>query len=167
MSKRIIPCWLPETQIIRHAAGLRWLGRFLDHPGLWQRNRRSVSGAVGVGLFWAFLPVPTQMLPAAATAALLRVHLPLSLALTWVANPVTMPVVFYGNYRLGTWLLQAKPATFDPEWNWVWVLNRLAVVWPPLLLGSLVAASAVATLGYIGTRVYWRLRIVRRWRHRA
>ena len=167
MPKKIIPRWLPEAQSIRHAAALQWLGRFLDHPGLWQLNRRSVSGAVGVGLFWAFLPVPTQMLPAAATATLLRVHLPLSLALTWVANPVTMPMVFYANYRLGAWLLQAEPATFELEWNWAWVLNRLAVVWLPLLLGSLVAAMAVATLGYVGTRVYWRLRIARRWRRRA
>jgi uncharacterized protein (DUF2062 family) len=104
------------------------------------------------------------MLPAAACAALLRVNLPLSLALTWVANPLTMPLVFYLNYRLGTWLLHASPEAPDPEWNWDWdwVVIRLAAVWQPLLLDSLAAATVVATLGYVGMRAYWRLRAARR-----
>lgn len=162
MPKKIIQRWIPDPRVVRSTPALRWLGGYLEHPGLWVFNRRSISGAVGVGLFWAFLPTPTQMLPAAATAAMLRVNLPLSLALTWVANPFTMPAMFYFNYRLGVWLLQTAPEAFDPEWSWAWVFNRLVAVWQPLLLGSLAAAITAATLGYIGTHVYWRLHIARR-----
>ena len=158
---------MPDPQTVRNAPALRWLRCYLDYPGLWYFNRRSVSGAVGVGLFWAFIPTPTQMLPAAASGALLRVNLPLSLALTWVANPFTMPAMFYFNYRLGVWLLRAVPEAFELEWSWAWVFNRLAAIWQPLLLGSLAAATTAATLGYIGTRVYWRLRVARMWRRRG
>ena len=81
MTRKIIRRYLPDAAQLRTHPRLRLFSRWLQSANLWHLNRRSVPGAVAVGLFWAFIPSPTQLLPAAATAIALRVNLPLSLAL--------------------------------------------------------------------------------------
>jgi uncharacterized protein (DUF2062 family) len=161
MPKKFIQRWLPDPRRLRARRSLRLFGRWLDHANLWALNRRSASGACAVGLFWAFIPSPTQMLPAAACAIALRVNLPLSVALVWVANPFTMPPMFYFNYRLGAWLLgaPARPFVFEP--SWAWLMQELGAIWPPLLLGSVMAATVAALAGYAGMQAFWRRRMRR------
>ncbi|WP_159217560.1 DUF2062 domain-containing protein, partial [Klebsiella pneumoniae] len=77
----------------------------LYNPNLWCLNRRSAAGAFAVGLFMAFVPLPSQMIMAAGLAIVLGVNLPLSIALVWITNPITMPVIFYFTYKLGAWLM--------------------------------------------------------------
>jgi len=67
-----------------------WLVALFDDPVLWHLNRRSVAGAVAVGLFVGWLPLPGQMLVAAMLAALVRVHVPLSVVMVWFTNPLTV-----------------------------------------------------------------------------
>jgi uncharacterized protein (DUF2062 family) len=166
MARKIIRRYLPDAQRLRAHRGLRLFGRWLQHPGLWQLNRRSVSGACAVGLFWAFIPSPTQMLPAALTAMLARVNLPLSVALVWVANPLAMPPMFYFNYRVGVWLLDLPERPFRMELSWAWLGRELGAVWEPLAIGSLAVASGAALLGYFGMRVFWQVQVTRAWTRR-
>jgi uncharacterized protein (DUF2062 family) len=48
-----------------------------------------------VGLFCAFIPVPFQMLLAAPSAIIFSANLPVSIALVWITNPITMPPIFF------------------------------------------------------------------------
>jgi uncharacterized protein (DUF2062 family) len=59
---------LPDSDTIRAMRGLGPFQRWLQHPNLWCLNRRSVSGAVAVGLFCGLIPGPLQMLGAALVA---------------------------------------------------------------------------------------------------
>jgi uncharacterized protein (DUF2062 family) len=136
----------------------RRLVRHLDRAGLWSLDRAAASAACAIGVFWAFIPLPSQMLPAAATAALLRANLPVTLAWVWIANPLTMPPIFYGNYRLGLWLLGRPAGDLTFEWTWGWLKSELAGVGPPLFLGSVVAGGVAAALGYLLVRGLWRRR---------
>jgi len=52
---------------------MQWVKEKLADPMLWHLNRRSVAGAVALGLFIGWLPIPMQMLIAALLAATLRV----------------------------------------------------------------------------------------------
>ncbi len=166
MTRKIIRRYLPDAAQMRTHPRLRLFSRWLRSANLWHLNCRSVPGAVAVGLFWAFIPSPTQMLPAAATAIALRVNLPLSVALVWIANPFTMAPMFYFNYRVGTWLLDRPERAFSFELSWDWLTRELSALWQPLLLGSCVAATYAAVLGYFGMRALWRLQVVRAWKHR-
>ena len=107
------------------------------------------------------------MLPAVATAIALRVNLPLSLALSWVANPFTMPPMFYINYRIGTWLLGRPERPFSIELSWDWLTRELSLLWQPLFLGSVVVATCAAAFGFCSVHTLWRLQVAHAWSRRA
>ena len=52
-------------------------GSILHDANLWHLNRRSASGAFGIGLFFAFWPFPFQMILVVMMAIPLRVNIPL------------------------------------------------------------------------------------------
>ena len=162
MPKRIIKRYLPDPYKVRDHKHLRFFGQLLHDPNLWHLNRRSVSGAFSVGLFAAFIPVPFHMVLAAAGAILWRVNLPISVVLVWINNPITMPPIFYFAYKLGAWLLGTSPnENIHFEVSFQWIIDQLATIWQPFLLGCLVLGSVSAVLGNVVVRLLWRLHVVR------
>lgn len=162
MPKKIIKRYMPEPHKIREHRSLSFLGDILHDPGLWHMNRRSVSGAFAVGLFFAWVPVPFQMALAALVAVPFRVNLPISVALVWITNPLTMPPMFYAAYLLGTVLLGTEPMAFEFELSWEWLKHGLGHIWEPFLLGCGVLGVISAALGYAGMRGIWRYHLIRR-----
>ena len=168
MPKKLIKRYMPDHHRIREHKYLRFFGSLLHDPNLWHLNRRSASGAFAVGLFMAFVPVPFQMLLAAGGAILFRVNLPLSVALVWLTNPLTMAPIFYFTYQLGLGLLGTPPRTegFHFELSYDWLVSELGSLWEPFLLGCFVAGSVSALVGYMTIRGLWRLHLVRHYRAR-
>ncbi|MEL0049239.1 MAG: DUF2062 domain-containing protein, partial [Gammaproteobacteria bacterium] len=68
---------VPSREKLREISALRPVAHLLHRSELWHLNRRSVSGAAFVGLFSAFIPLPSQMLLAALIAVVFRVNLPI------------------------------------------------------------------------------------------
>ena len=94
----------PNRAQVRQHKQLRVFGRRLQDPALWHLNRRSVAGAFAVGMFVMYLPPLGQLLIAAAGAIAFRVNLPISVALVWITNPVTIPPMYYFAYLVGSWM---------------------------------------------------------------
>ena len=91
---------MPDHEKIRQHPQLNKLfGTLLHDPNLLHLNRRSISGAFFIGMFWAFMPMPFQMIPAAALAIYFRTNLPISIGLVWFTNPITIPPFFYFCYK--------------------------------------------------------------------
>ncbi|MGB7934177.1 MAG: DUF2062 domain-containing protein [Gammaproteobacteria bacterium] len=166
MPKKLIKRYLPDHQTLRTHRHLQVFGARLHDPNLWHLNRRSASGAFAVGLFVAFVPIPLQMLLAAALAILARVNLPVSVALVWITNPITLPPVFYICYRVGAWILNEPGPAPNFEFSMEWLQSELAFIWQPFLLGSLLTGIASAVLGYCTVRGLWRLNLTRYHRRR-
>lgn len=163
MPRKFIRNLMPDPDVIRRQKALKIFGNVLYNPNLWSLNRRSASGAFAVGLFMAFMPLPSQMIMAAGAAIACSVNLPLSVALVWISNPVTMPLMFYLAYKVGTWLLNTPPQPFHFELSWQYVLNQMNTMGPPFLVGCFVCAIVAAALGYFGIRGLWRYSVVRSW----
>jgi len=144
----------------------RRLVDLFDKPALWHLNRRSVAGAVAVGLFVGWLPLPGQMLIAALLAALLRVHVPLSVVMVWFTNPLTVAPLGYVAWRTGSMLLDEPEPREPMEASIATLLAQLGDAWPVLLTGSLFCAALSAVLGFFLTLLAWRIVTVRRWRQR-
>ncbi len=166
MPKKLIKRYMPDHRQIREHKHLRMFGTLLHDPNLWHLNRRSAAGAFAVGLFCAFLPIPMQMVVAAAAAILFRVNLPISVALVWITNPLTMAPIYYFAYRLGAWVMGQSLQEFPGEFSFEQILNGLGSVWFPLLLGCFILSSLSAIVGYFGIRGLWRLYVVRQWRRK-
>ena len=124
---------------------------------LWNFSRRKVAGAFFIGFFWMMIPMPFQMVPATITAIYFGANLPIALALVWITNPLTMPFIFYANYRLGVFILGGDPISFGHLQGWQSVLAATN----PLLLGSLISGMILGIVGYLAvSQIY--IRIVRR-----
>jgi uncharacterized protein (DUF2062 family) len=160
MPRHLIKRYAPDQDVIRNHKHLRMFGRLLHDPNLWHLNRRSVSGALAVGLFWAFIPIPFQMVAAAATAIPTRVNLPLSVVLVWITNPVTMPAMFYFNYVVGTWILGSSGHHPETAMTMEYLVEGMAQIWRPLFCGSLLCGAIAAVIGYFAMRLLWRFHVL-------
>ncbi|MDP2229169.1 MAG: DUF2062 domain-containing protein [Moraxellaceae bacterium] len=182
MPKHIIRRYLPHPErIIRHPA-LRFLGARLADPSVWHLNKRSAAGATFWGLWCAFLPMPLQMLPAAAAALLFRVNLPLCVVLVWVSNPLTVIPLLWLVYLVGSLLLgQPIPDTAEIRQLVIELKNALEGMFSdsatgnaatlaqhlePLLLGTLVTGLLFGSVGYVLMRLYWRWHVIHAWQVR-
>ncbi|MGO3345421.1 MAG: DUF2062 domain-containing protein [Marinomonas sp.] len=165
MPKRYLKKFIPNPEKLKESKALRLLGKQIYEPDLWHLNRRSVARAFFNGLFWAFIPMPLQMVVSALLAIPLRANIPLSIALVWITNPLTMPFVFYFNYKVGSWLVgddSGKDFHLSVEWIWA----KLEHIWVPLYVGSIASGLSFAILAYIITLLVWRIQVVKRWKER-
>ena len=144
----------------------RVFGDLLHNPNLWHLNRYSVAWGVSVGLFMAFVPLPGQMVLAAAAAIVIGCNLPIAVVVVWVSNPITIPPLFYAAYKTGAWLLDWTPHRIKFELSMEWVLNELGEVWEPLLLGCLVLGILSAAIGHAAVRIIWRIHVSQSWSER-
>jgi hypothetical protein len=157
---------MPDPHTIREHKYLRWMGSRLHATDLWHINRHSTSKAVAVGLFCAWIPVPFQMILAALGALTIRANLPVSVALVWLTNPLTMPPMFYGAYRLGVWILGRPDRPFNFELTWQWLGSELLQIWQPFLLGCGLLAICSSVGGYWLTQGLWRWHVGKAWQLR-
>ena len=164
MPKKFFKKWMPDSNRIKNHPHLnKVFGKLLHDPNLLHLNRRSVSGAFFVGLFMAFVPLPSQMILAAGIAIWVRVNLPLSVGLVWVSNPFTMPPLFYFAYKVGAWTLNVPVTDWNFELSWAWFGTELAAKWEPFLLGCFICGVVSGFLGFVLIRLIWRINIGSRW----
>ncbi|WP_251976499.1 DUF2062 domain-containing protein [Salinicola avicenniae] len=167
MSRRWLQRYIPSQERLQRTRSLRFMHHMLGDPTLWMLSRRSVANACMVGLFAAMLPIPGQMLVAAFGAYCLRGNLPLSVSLVWLTNPLTMPVVFYFNYRVGAWLLDTPARAVPDHITTAWIAEKMADIVVPLFVGSFAVGLALAITSNLLIRVIWRWQVSRSWRRRA
>ncbi|MEM0955921.1 MAG: DUF2062 domain-containing protein [Pseudomonadota bacterium] len=166
MPKNVLKRYMPTPAKLKQIRGLRMLGDWLYQPNLWHINRSSASRAFFLGPFLAFTPLPIQMVLAAIFAVPVRANLPLSVALSWMNNPLTFAPLFYFAYRVGTAVLGAPTQELAFELSWDWISTSLLAVWQPFLLGCLISGFFFGSLGFFSVQLLWRWRAVQRWEAR-
>lgn len=167
MPKELIKKYIPKPEQLKNIRGLGWLEKHLFDPALWHIHRRPLGKAMFIGLFWAWVPMPFQMLPAAIMAILLRANAPVALALVWISNPITYAPIFYvgyfvGAHILGLPLMPASEFSFSLEW----LGSTLEHIWQPLYLGCLLMGVLTGTLAWFAMNFAWRQSVRKRWRER-
>lgn len=166
LARKILKRYMPDAHTVREHKHLQFFGTLLHDANLWHMNRESVSRAFAIGLFWAFIPIPFQMIPSAALAIYFRANLVISVALVWISNPLTMPPLYYFCYLVGTWIIGAPQQNVVFEMTWEWLTHELLTIWQPFLLGCLIVGGVLSVLGYFGMHGFWRWHVVRNWERR-
>jgi hypothetical protein len=148
--------YIPDVDTVRSSRLVAPFGGGLRHPNLWCVNRKSVPGAVAIGLFCGLIPGPLQMIGALLFAIALRKNIPVSLLVTLYTNPITIVPLYLLAYGYGQLPLGATHGAmpFEPfVWNWsniggslrefgVWALG----LGKPLAIGLVALAITLAPL---------------------
>jgi len=163
MPRRIIQKFIPDPHRIVQQKGLRWLAPIVNDSNLFHLNRHSVSLAFFVGIFIAFLPIPSQMIVAALISLWVRCNLPIAISLVWITNPITMAPIFLGNYLVGSWLLRTEAIEFTLSLDLEWWRTEGVKMWKPLIVGSLATGILVGAISYISIFKAWRWHVQRSW----
>ncbi|MFI0471466.1 DUF2062 domain-containing protein [Halomonas sp. HMF6819] len=166
MPRRFLQRYMPKPDTLRRQRSLRFMAPLIADPGLWLLTRKSVANAFSVGIFCALLPIPLQMMLAALGARIGRCNLALSVSLVWITNPLTMPVIFYFNYRVGTFLMGAPVREAPSRISTRWLAEQMHDILPPLFLGSIVTAVVLAVLANVTIRLLWRWHVSYNWKRR-
>ena len=167
MAKKFFRKYVPHSDVITSNRWIQLLGPRLQEPSLWHINRRSCSMAVAIGVFCAFVPVPFQMLIAAILAIWLRAAILVAVPMVWISNPITMGPMFYFCYLLGIEILGHETQNFHFELSFDWLLNSLAEIWEPFLLGCAAAGIGCSLAAFLLVRILWHLHIVSHIKARA
>lgn len=176
MPRKLFRKYLAHKDVLLAKPWLAPFRRWLAHPGLWHLNRRSVAGAVAIGLFAGLIPGPFQMLGALLLAVPLRRNVAVALATTLYTNPLTIVPLYalaYGYGRLllgGRWNEERAPF----EWDWTDFVGSLEALWhwtlglgKPLAVGLVALALTLALLGYVAVDLGWRAYVAASRRKRA
>jgi uncharacterized protein (DUF2062 family) len=174
--RKFLRKWMPDAEAVRSHRLVAPFARWLSHPNLWHLNRRSVPGAVAIGLFSGLVPGPLQMLTALALIIPLRKNLPVALLATFYTNPLTIVPLYLVAYQYGALLLGAGTGVGHlPTWEMDWsdwgasfqaLLDWMTALGKPLGVGLVALACTLAAAGYVAARVGWRLYVILAWRAR-
>ena len=177
MARKFFRKHLPDLDTVRASRLVAPFAGWLHHPNLWCLNRRSVPGAVAIGLFCGLIPGPLQMLGALLMAIPLRKNIPVALLVTLYTNPLTIVPLYLIAYGYGQLLLGATQGAvpFEPFlWDWGDIGGSLRefAAWAmalgkPLAIGLVALALTLAAVGYFVTEIAWRAYVILAWRGRA
>ena len=117
-------------------------------------NRKSVSKAIFVGLFWAFIPMPMQMLAVLATTPFIKFNVPLALSVVWLSNPITMPPMYYMEYLTGNFIL-GREGIESVEMTVDWFKENLENIFVPLYVGTAFYSIVVSSTIYFVINQLW------------
>ena len=145
------------------------------HSELWRFTRRSVPRGVALGLFVGiFLLVPGVQIAGAALLALpVRANVPLGIAMTFLSNPATTPLIlalslYIGNAMLGRSADVSRVMSMIEHHasvrQWAsWLFSDAA---PALVFGLFAVAVVSAAVGYLVSGWIWQAHVARKWRAR-
>lgn len=166
---------LPTREELEGNRFIRPVAHLLLRPALWRFTRRSVPRAVGIGLFVGVLVMLPGIQPVAAAFAAIpfRANVPLTVAVTFLTNPLTTPLILMGSLWVGSDLFgfPADPGSMMQmihegaslaQW-WSWLLSSAA---PAMVSGLLVLSTVCGLAGYCVAGIAWRLWISEKWRRR-
>ncbi|WP_054692794.1 DUF2062 domain-containing protein [Desulfosarcina cetonica] len=124
-------------------------------------NPHYIAMGMGLGIFVSILPIiPLQTLVAVGLAYLFRGSKSAAALGTWLSNPLTIPLVYYANYKLGCLLLGYEATlnniTFD-SFSQLMALG-IDVTWAMLVGGALIGAVLGIMAYFITLRIFVTIR---------
>lgn len=128
-------------------------GQMLVRMRQLEGNPHTIALGTAVGVFISITPIiPLQTVVAVALAFLVRGSKSAAALGTWLSNPLTIPVVYYADYKLGCIVLGCKKTLDSIAFDSFAQLMELGleVTWA-MIIGSLVIGSIAAIVAYFVT----------------
>ncbi|MCG6911294.1 MAG: DUF2062 domain-containing protein [Deltaproteobacteria bacterium] len=125
---------------------------FLTHLRDLQGDPQYIAMGMAIGVFIAFTPtIPFHTVLALCLAFILKGSKPAAAIGVWLSNPVTIPVLYYGSFKIGRLLLR-KPLPYDVHLESIRALFGLGLdVTLAMLLGGAILGIIPAIIAYLAT----------------
>ena len=136
-------------------------GQMLVRMRQLEGNPHYLALGMAVGIFVSITPIiPLQTVVAIAVAFLVRGSKSAAVLGTWLSNPLTIPVVYYANYKLGCILLGYQNALDKIAFDSFSELMELGLEVTLAMIAGGVVIGAVLGLGayFVTLRVFITLR---------
>jgi len=134
------------------------LDKFIDKYNLPREylstNRKSVSKAVWIGLFWAFIPMPMQMAGVMALTPFFKFNVPIAISMVWLSNPFTMVPMYYMEYLTGNFIL-GREGIANVELSMDWFSENWDTIIVPLYVGTAFYSIVISALVYLLINRLW------------
>ena len=166
MPRKTIRRFLPDLKGILNRPSMRWISALPQDPNLLNLNRHSVSLAVFIGIFCAFIPIPIQTLLVIGLCFWWGANLPIAIVIIWLSNPLTIPPMFYLTYKLGSSILGTEVDSLSFTLSWEWFSQLGVDILLPLFVGSLLSGILLASAGYFFILFLWRWKVIKNWEKR-
>ena len=116
-------------------------------------NPHHLALGMGVGIFVSIMPIiPFQTLVAFGLAFLVRGSKSAAVLGTWLSNPLTIPVVYYANYKVGCLLLGYETTLKSIAFDSFSQLMELGLeVTLAMLIGGAVIGAVLGVAAYFVT----------------
>jgi hypothetical protein len=133
---------------------------FLMRIGELQGEPRYIAMGMAIGVFVAVTPtIPFHTIIALALAIILKGSKPAAIIAVWFSNPLTIPALYYGSFKIGT-LLRGESMPYDIQFESIPELldMGLDVTLAMLLGGALLGIIPAVTTYFVTFRVFIKLR---------
>jgi uncharacterized protein (DUF2062 family) len=124
-----------------------------------------VSRAMLVGFFVAFIPMPMQMVAVLAFLPFFKFNALIGMAIVWITNPFTMPIIYYVEYLTGNMLLMQENS-LDIKITMEWFSEHLDDIFIPLYTGALFYSTISAIFFYYLVNWLWIISVRKEYRSR-
>ncbi len=131
------------------------LSKYLNATQLWEFTPSSVEKGIALGIACGWLPIPFHTTIAVFLALIIDCNILMVITSIWVANPITMPFMYYYAYKLGAYLMNIKLEDLQFHLSIKDILHDLHQIWQPFLLGCLLLGLASGTIVYLVLRFVW------------
>jgi uncharacterized protein (DUF2062 family) len=134
----------------------RIIGERLFDSRFWKPTKTSISGGLAVGIFIALTPtMGVQIFLAVVVSYFLRVNIPAAVAACWITNPLTAPIIYPLQYKLGIWLGGIPES--EELTGYHGMLRHFVRYAKPLWIGSLISATFCSAFFYSVVFLAWGL----------
>jgi hypothetical protein len=145
---------------------LGWFNKYLKGPEIWKWNKKTISRAFAIGLFFAFLPLPMHTLLVAIFAVVFSANILLSILVVWINNPITMVPFYFFTYKLGALIMGIE---MDPEFQFTlsYLMENFGNATVAFWIGGLITSIITSLIGYFSIILIYKYKAykrVKRWK---
>jgi hypothetical protein len=158
---------LPRRKHLKGGWIHRVLGDRLFAPELWRPCPQTVARGLALGVFIGMTPtLGVQVFLAGIAACFARVNLVAAIVGVLFTNPLTAPVIYPLEYRLGIWI-SGQPDALEVA-DYTALLRNFAQYAKPLWVGSIITGTVLAVAVYGTTILLWKeaVRFIHSHQHR-
>lgn len=128
----------------------------IKDKNLLHMNRHSICAGIAIGLGCSWIPIPFHTVIAILMCIPARGNIAWAATAIWVANPITMPEMYFFAYELGANILKIKIHINSIDISFDGFLELMQEIWQPLLLGCGICGIVTGMVSFCVMQALWR-----------